>query len=376
MRSRTGARAPEALRASRIHLAIAVALGWTAGAAACSSSGGSNDAPPAEAGANDDTHVEPGDATSDAAPAPRLRDHLSQTGLYADIRTKTLSPDAIEFQPRYPLWSDGAVKRRWMRLPKGTTIDASDPDHWKLPVGGQLFKEFVRDGTLVETRLVERVGDTGVAEKDYWLGAFVWRDDESDADFTLKTQNDVRGTAHDVPGQEVCWSCHNGEPGHVLGLSAIQLSHSLGGMNLAGLRAQGLVPATIADQPLTGDPLAVAAGGYLHANCGHCHNVNGAAWAKSNMTLRLAYGATDVPTSALYKTTVGVAVQSYANRGYDFRIDPGSPATSAIVHRMDARDADGGTQMPPIATELVHAEGVQQVSDWVASLPPRDAGAD
>jgi mono/diheme cytochrome c family protein len=144
----------------------------------------------------------------------------------------------------------------------------------------------------------------------------------------------------------------------------------LGGLNLEGLRAQGLVPATVADQPLTGDALAISAGGYLHANCGHCHNPNGAAWAKSNMTLRLSYGATNVPTSALYTSTVGVSVESYANKGYDFRIDPGSPARSAIVHRMGARDGAGGTQMPPIATELVDAEGVQKVSDWIASLPP------
>ena len=35
--------------------------------------------------------------------------------------------------PQYPLWSDGAAKRRWIRLPPGTAIDASRPDALGVP---------------------------------------------------------------------------------------------------------------------------------------------------------------------------------------------------------------------------------------------------
>ena len=35
-----------------------------------------------------------------------------------------------DYSPQYPLWSDGATKRRWVLLPPGQTIDASDPDVW------------------------------------------------------------------------------------------------------------------------------------------------------------------------------------------------------------------------------------------------------
>ena len=103
-----------------------VALALALVAAACGSSA-----------APDDAHV-PDATTVDADPTP----YLSQTGLYADIATKALASDLIDLTPRYPLWSDGAVKRRWLRLPPGTTIDTSDMDHWTLPVGAQLFKEF------------------------------------------------------------------------------------------------------------------------------------------------------------------------------------------------------------------------------------------
>ena len=37
--------------------------------------------------------------------------------------------------PRYPLWSDGAEKQRYLSLPPGTQIDTSNMDDWKFPVG-------------------------------------------------------------------------------------------------------------------------------------------------------------------------------------------------------------------------------------------------
>jgi hypothetical protein len=47
-------------------------------------------------------------ATPSIAPLPRW---LSETGYGA--------PEMQSFTPRYPLWSDGASKRRWIRLPAG-----------------------------------------------------------------------------------------------------------------------------------------------------------------------------------------------------------------------------------------------------------------
>src|SRR5262245_14213021 len=50
---------------------------------------------------------------------------LSQTGLYSDIATRTIAPENLSFSPQYPLWTDGASKRRWIRLPAGSSIDAT-----------------------------------------------------------------------------------------------------------------------------------------------------------------------------------------------------------------------------------------------------------
>ena len=47
-------------------------------------------------------------------------------------------------------------KRRWISLPPGSAIDASDPDAWAFPVGTRLWKEFSFGGQRVETRYMER----------------------------------------------------------------------------------------------------------------------------------------------------------------------------------------------------------------------------
>src|SRR5688500_20028913 len=42
---------------------------------------------------------------------------LAATGLYADPATRTVAAAALPFSPQYPLWTDGAAKRRWIALP-------------------------------------------------------------------------------------------------------------------------------------------------------------------------------------------------------------------------------------------------------------------
>ena len=63
---------------------------------------------------------------------------LQETGLYSDWAT-TVAPGTLLFSLN-PLWSDGATKTRWMRLPKGTFIDAIR--RLALPVGTRFWKEF------------------------------------------------------------------------------------------------------------------------------------------------------------------------------------------------------------------------------------------
>ena len=67
----------------------------------------------------------------DVAPLPPT---LAETGLYADWDAKVVAPGHLTFAPQYPLWTDGAAKSRWLHLPAGSWIDASNPEAWEFPV--------------------------------------------------------------------------------------------------------------------------------------------------------------------------------------------------------------------------------------------------
>src|SRR5688572_31331042 len=74
---------------------------------------------------------------------------LSRTGLYSDVASRKLADGVMEFEPRYPLWSDEAEKHRFIYLPPERQIDSANPDRWNFPAGTRLWKEFVQHGVLV-----------------------------------------------------------------------------------------------------------------------------------------------------------------------------------------------------------------------------------
>src|SRR5215204_7713958 len=54
----------------------------------------------------------------DAVPQPAPRkppQALQETGLYSDFAALEVDPRHLAFSPQYPLWTDGAAKRRWNR---------------------------------------------------------------------------------------------------------------------------------------------------------------------------------------------------------------------------------------------------------------------
>lgn len=312
----------------------------------------------------------PADGPPDAAPpadGPLEPTLLSQTGLYTDVAAGTLADGVEAYAPRFQLWSDGAAKRRWIRLPPGAQIDTSAVDHWVFPPGTRLWKEFSRDGRRVETRLLYK---TGPSRSDWFMMAYLWNEAGTDAEAVPGGARDARGTMHDVPAQNHCAQCHNGVPDRVLGFGAVQLGDALDGLDLAELVAAGRLtaPPERAALPVPDDAsgTAAAALGYLHGNCGGCHNPRSPTHVIVDLDLRLTVASlarlADTPA---YRTAVGQAL-SMPFEGATARIQPGDPAASAVHLRMAAR---GQGQMPPIGTELVDAEGAAAVDAWIRSLP-------
>lgn len=305
-------------------------------------------------------------------PCAPAAERLSQTCLYADFAARTLRADVVEYRPNFELWSDAASKRRFVWLPPGATIDTSDMDHWKFPVGARLWKEFALDGKVLETRLVER---TGPGEGDYRVVAFAWREDGSDADAVPSGRDDVLGTQHDVPSTRTCRNCHDGLPGKVLGFSAVQLSRGGPGVTLDALVANGKLsapPPGGRGYPVPGSAIERAALGYLHANCGHCHNPSGEAYRFVDQVLFL-----DVATLALgdptqtktYTTTIGKRTTALLHRQSDLRVKAGDHAGSDVWLRMGRRERYfPPPNMPPYGTELVDLAGRDAVAQWIDAL--------
>jgi len=169
---------------------------------------------------------------------------LSQTGLFKDIKaqTKELAAGVYKFTPAYALWSDGATKQRYVYMPPGGKIDTTDMDFWQYPAGFKLWKDFTRDGKLIETRLLLKKSDGAT---DWYMVAFVWNDDYTEATATPMGQMNARGTMHDVPPKEGCVGCHQSMHDNALGFSAMQLSHSLpDSLNLTQIATMGWLTTT------------------------------------------------------------------------------------------------------------------------------------
>ncbi len=287
--------------------------------------------------------------------------NLSETALYANIGTKELNSDVELFVPQFKLWTDGAEKKRYIRLPENTQIDTSDMDAWVFPVGTELYKEFSRDGRRLETRLLRK--DSAEA---WTMVAYVWNEDESDAVLSLLGEANANRSSHDVPNVFDCAWCH-GAVERPLGFSAIQLSHDGVGLTMSRLIERNLLTAP-PSVPITlpGDDLDHQVLGALHANCGGCHSDEG---AQSDLPLRLALRTDEldrVSSTPAYVSAVGQQIDR-AIAGLTYYVFPRRPDDSLIWVRMSNRGSD--VQMPPVGTEQQDTNTLQALEAWIDRLP-------
>lgn len=352
----------EPMRRAVLSLSLLAACG---GADDAALDGGPTDARPATLDAS-----LPDASLVDASFAPMT---LAETGLYSDPVNETLAPGVVEYTVNYPLWADGAEKRRFVYLPY-VMIDTSDMDFWHLPPGTKLWKEFTRDGVRVETRLLWK---QGLTDDDWFAMSFAWNADGTEAIAAPNGVEDARGTPHDIPRATDCKTCHERSPGFALGFAALQLDHAEGEINLASLAATGRLSNPPAGReapllPLPGDPTAQAALGYLHGNCGPCHNESSDVQQKTPLIWRLDVDSlATVEDTAAFRTAVGVAPQIQIP-GYPSVIEPGDRSASAAYFRMGQRDPtnDSNVPMPPLSTEEPDGNGMAAVGEWIDSLAP------
>lgn len=299
---------------------------------------------------------------------PRL---LRDTGLHAAGPGRRVRDGIAGFTPQYPLWSDGADKRRWLYLPPGASIDASQPDAWEFPRGTKLWKEFAFQGRPVETRYIERGRDG-----QWRFGAYVWNEEGTEAVLAP-----ARGLAallvptapqgrYAIPSRTDCLACHGSTTVPVLGFTALQLAGDLRALAASGW-LRGL-PRELTQSPPripAEDPVERAALGYLHGNCAHCHNTTA---SRVPLALTLAQRAGDAATAlAEVRRSTIAAPGRYRPADADgaaLVVAPGKPGDSLLALRMQSRHKQ--VQMPPLGTSVPDAQGLDLVHRWISSIPP------
>lgn len=297
---------------------------------------------------------------------------LSQTGLYSDIIQKTVHSAIKSFKPRFQLWSDGADKKRWVYLPEcDPVIDTSNMNDWSLPVGTRLFKEFSLNGVLLETRLIERFGP---GPRDFRYATYAWDAEEEEA--TLAPPEGIqgaKGTPHDIPSEPACRQCHGnyayggGRPSRALGFGAMQLDHEDTDFSLSKAVAGGFLSTQPPEIVLPGDDVTQAALGYLHVNCGVCHNDSVDGLPQANMNLWWDIEQTSLSSTGAFQTAVGQPTQIFKDQHVHGRVVAGNPLGSAIYYRMAQRG--NNAQMPPVASKTVDDEGLAIIQAWIEGLP-------
>jgi hypothetical protein len=316
---------------------------------------------------------------------------LRDTGLYEAGPHLRVREGIASFSPQYPLWSDGAAKRRWLYLPPGTSIDASRPDAWQFPRGTRLWKEFAFGGRPVETRYIERA-PTG----EWRFAVYVWNEEGTQA--VLAPDRGIASLAvaaapggrYAIPSRGDCLACHGSTTVPVLGATALQLSPDRdplapgaqplrpGDSDLRALVERGWVrglPRRLLDQPPripAADPVARAALGYLHGNCAHCHNTT-AFRVPLRLTLAQRAGASATALAEVLRSTVAAPsrYRPTEGRGGARVVAPGQPDHSLLAVRMQSPDPR--VRMPPLGTRVNDTDGLALVRRWIAdsasSLP-------
>ncbi len=322
-------------------------------------------------------------------PLAPLPTNLKDVGLFAAFpRTDQVDPRAFAFEPRYPLYSNGLDKARYVVLPAGTKIDTSTRDSWDFPVGTLLFKTFgfkdpASDGALkpVETRLIRRVANTGAIEAQWQFKVWEWNADATEATLLegrRRTPREVlvggQTITHNIPRLGDCWSCHIANKSPVIGFDELRLNHGVGSAQetlLQQVVAKGWLttaPQTpFLEVPSGRNPLEKQVLEYATANCVHCHN-----GVQETREPGQRYAALDLTPARLVASTVNQMTMT-SGTAPGVRVVPGDPARSILLLALRAVDnPDANTEvkpMPLVGVDRADQTAIDLFQRWITALP-------
>src|SRR5262249_46845567 len=130
------------------------------------------------------------------AQATELPPTLDKTDLTTLDSEELAKIGVISYAPTYPLYTDGAGKMRYVRVPRGMSIKLNKTtQQFQIPANTRFYKTFLKQivdannnttWRKMETRVIVSRPDTNNADgsaaaQNALYGTYVWNDDESQA---------------------------------------------------------------------------------------------------------------------------------------------------------------------------------------------------
>ncbi|MFN7675588.1 hypothetical protein [Flavobacterium sp.] len=318
-------------------------------------------------------------------PYPKLSDYNFFKG---NIKEQKPSYGVIPYKPNSELFSDYALKNRFVWMPNGVKATFNgDGNVLELPVGAALIKNFYYKNVqpnnttkIIETRIMIRKS-TG------WIFAnYIWNDEQSDAllttqstarDLSWKDANNVVHTLnYRTPEVDFeCLRCHstfNNQIINPLGIKPQNINYNFnyadGSKNqLNKLIEFGYLENNLPDQINstvdfndTSKSLDLRVRSYFDANCAHCHENGGEA---SSHNLRFAFNETINPVKMGVTAHAAHYLEGYNN----VTVTPGNVNLSILHYRINTEN-DLLYIMPPLTRTKRHTEAVQLIETWINSL--------
>lgn len=321
---------------------------------------------------------------------------LSETGLFADVKSHTLASGVVPYAPAAPFWSDGAIKLRAIGVPETKPIDTAS-GRWEAPDGTVTIKSFQLETKagdpssrkFIETRIMVR-------EQKEWTGyTYLWNEDGTDADlvekngldktFRIEDKTDPRGFRDQVwhyPSRTECMVCHSRAANFVLGFNSLQLDADFDYGNgrkdnqLRTLYHIGLLKNDKGYEPRKPDaphlvdpndktqPLEARARSFFYTNCAGCHVDAGGGNSLMNMDFHAKRDDMKI---------IGVKpIHLFPDNPAAELVKPGEPENSVVFLRMSRR---GTGQMPPLGSNVVDTRSVELLREWIQSLGKQGTSA-